>query len=521
MKRDPEPRLTRSGTELSGALRLWTEPLVLLALAFASLGWWYRATVASMIEQWRGNETFAHGFLILPISLWLIWGRREALARLRPQPSAWPLLPMAALGFIWLLGDLAEVQAVRQYAFVLMIPLTAWAILGARVTRAIAFPLAFLAFAVPFGEFLLPPLMSFTADFTVTALQLTGIPVYREGLYFTVPTGTWSVVEACSGLRYLIASLTLGCLYAYLSYRSWKYRFAFVSLSLAVPLLANGLRAYLIVLIGHFSNMRLAVGVDHLIYGWLFFGLVMLLLFWAGSFWREDLQPGAPLARELDSGGASRAPPLSKAVAIAISAALVAALWPVYAARIELAPESIPAVHLRPPVVAGWELTAPRVAFLPRYLGPRAVTSLWYEKDGQRVALFIGYYNHQNDQVKLVSSQNRLVGPKDHEWAAVATSHRALVSGPFRVRVNETSLRGTAQQLLVWDWFWVAGQYTGNPYLAKLLQAEARLMGKGDDSAVIIVYSPFDIGPERASAALQAFLSDALPALEKSLRDVR
>jgi exosortase len=137
---------------------------------------------------------------------------------------------MIGLGFSWLLADLAEVQVVRQYAFVLMIPFTVWAVLGTRVARAITFPLVFLIFAVPFGEFLLPPLMQFTADFTVTALQLTGIPVYREGLYFTIPTGSWSVVEACSGLRYLIASITLGSLYAYLTYRSWKYRVAFVIL---------------------------------------------------------------------------------------------------------------------------------------------------------------------------------------------------------------------------------------------------------------------------------------------------
>ena len=86
--------------------------------------------------------------------------------------------------------------------------------MGLEVARTIAFPLAFTLMAVPIGEFLLPNLMNQTADFTVAALRLTGVPVYREGLYFTVPTGRWSVVEACSGLRYLIASLTLGLLFA-------------------------------------------------------------------------------------------------------------------------------------------------------------------------------------------------------------------------------------------------------------------------------------------------------------------
>jgi hypothetical protein len=58
-----------------------------------------------------------------------------------------------------------------------------------------------------------------------------------------------------------------------------------------VPVIANGLRAYMIVMIGHLSSMQLATGVDHIIYGWLFFGLVMFLMFWIGSYWREDTEP--------------------------------------------------------------------------------------------------------------------------------------------------------------------------------------------------------------------------------------
>ena len=96
------------------------------------------------------------------------------------------------------------------------------------------FPLAFMLFAVPVGEFLVPPMMEFTADFTVAAIRLTGIPVFREGLFFTLPTGAWSVVEACSGVRYIIASLTLGCLYAYLSYVSYLKRSNFYSVCFVV-----------------------------------------------------------------------------------------------------------------------------------------------------------------------------------------------------------------------------------------------------------------------------------------------
>ncbi len=80
-----------------------------------------------------------------------------------------------------------------------------------------------------------------------------------------------------------------------MTYRSLARRIAFVALSLIVPIFANGIRAYLIVMTGHLSDMSLAVGVDHLIYGWIFFGFVMMLLFWIGSIWREDDKRGNTL----------------------------------------------------------------------------------------------------------------------------------------------------------------------------------------------------------------------------------
>src|SRR5205814_10510601 len=134
-------------------------------------------------------------------------------------------------------------------------------------------------------------------------LRWSGVPVYREANHFIIPSGAWSVVEACSGIRYIIASVMVGTIYAAIAYRSTRRRVAFLAASVLVPILANWLRAYMIVMLAHLSSNKIAVGVDHLIYGWIFFGLVMVLLFWVGSFWREDdapegigLDPSAALA---------------------------------------------------------------------------------------------------------------------------------------------------------------------------------------------------------------------------------
>ena len=159
--------------------------LTILTVA-AILGVYYKTTW-SMIEIWERSDTFAHGFLIFPFSAYLIWGQRKYLSAFQPQPNLMGLLVLAALGFSWLLATLASVLVLEQFFLITMIPAVVWTILGSRIVRELAFPLVYLLLAVPFGEALIPPLIDFTADFTVKALQLTGIPVYREGSFFYHP----------------------------------------------------------------------------------------------------------------------------------------------------------------------------------------------------------------------------------------------------------------------------------------------------------------------------------------------
>ncbi len=250
--------------------RPWQRPGLLLVLLLAWTLFWFRDTASAMVGIWWRSDTFTHCFLVVPIVLWLVWHKRKLLSQLQPKPNAWGLGLLALTALAWLMGDLVAMNALTQLALVTMLIVLVFTLLGTAVTRALGFALAFLFFAVPLGEFAMPQLMQWTAYFTVQALRLTGIPVYNEGLQFVIPSGSWSVIEACSGVRYLIASLTVGTLFAYINYQSLHRRLIFVGVSIIVPVIANWMRAYLIVMLGHVFGNQHAVGVDHLIYGWLF-----------------------------------------------------------------------------------------------------------------------------------------------------------------------------------------------------------------------------------------------------------
>ena len=283
LKRDPLPLSIPSGRAGVGEAAGWRVALPALGLAVAFIGLCYAGTMRSMVDTWSRSDTFAHGFVVFPLSLWLVWRLRGTLRTLEPAPS-WIALPLlAGAGFAWLVGQFAVVNALSQAAFVAMLVLTVPAILGVRVARAMMFPLGFLFFAVPIGDFLLPTLMDRTADFTVPPCGPPACRFTARDCSSSLPTGRWSIVEACSGVRYLIASLMVGTLFAYLNYRANWRRWVFVGVSIVVPIVANWLRAYFIVLLGHLSNNTLAAGVDHVVYGWVFFGVVMLLMFWIGS----------------------------------------------------------------------------------------------------------------------------------------------------------------------------------------------------------------------------------------------
>lgn len=501
-------------------------PLLALGIGVTALFAFYWRTFYAMVEIWERSETFAHGFLIFPISAYLIWRRRRELARLTPRPD-WRGLPvLAVIGFGWLLANVVDVRVIQQFAFIAMLIALTWSILGWKIIQEITFPLGFLFFAVPFGEFLIPPLMDFTADFTVMMIELTGIPVYREGTFFSIPSGDWSVVEGCSGLRYLIASITVGCLYAYLSYRSLWRRLAFVGLAIFFPVIANGLRAYMIVMIAHFSDMKLALGVDHYIYGWVFFGLVMLLMFWIGSFWQEDEPERGKSPGQADRGG-HKGPPLSGEVKLkshvltACIALLLLTIWPLHAAYLrDTALSKTAPVSLSLPAGKGvWRRVEGNLtSWEPRYLYPDVKANAVYSDGERQVELYVLYYRTQAQGKELVNSQNILIPQKHPVWKMPWEKTREVALSRKTLELREGILESARQKLLVWRWNWVSGRFTANDHWAKLLEARDKLLGHPRDAAGIVMAAEYGDTPERAAQILRDFSGEMLPAIKRSLQ---
>ncbi|MEK7317310.1 MAG: exosortase A, partial [Candidatus Eisenbacteria bacterium] len=285
-----------------GAPREWAVALPAFAVTLLAALLGYRQTVASLVNVWSHSDTFVYGFFVAPACIYLVWRSRDSLAPLWPRPYPLALIGLIPLGFAWLVGRAASTLLLEQVAFVAMVPVIAFAHFGPAVTRRLAFPLGFLFFSVPFGDFLQPKLMAITADFAEQALRWSGLTVAREGLYLILPNSRWQVLESCSGLRFTVAGAVLATLFAHLTYRSNVKRVAFIVSAIGVSIFANGVRAYVLILIGHLTQMRRGQGFDHYFYGWVVFTLLMTAWFMVGAAFR-DREPGeSPRNRaEVDS----------------------------------------------------------------------------------------------------------------------------------------------------------------------------------------------------------------------------
>ncbi len=509
----------------------WRWPLLALVLAWALLAVLYHGTIAAMVAIWDRSDTFAHAWVVPPISAWLVWRLRADLVPLQPGPAPhwlWGLLP---LGLLWLMGELAAANAATQFAvmgmFVLLVP----ALLGTEVARRIAFPLGFMFFAVPFGDFLTPWLMDRTADFTVLAVRASGIPVFREGLDFVIPSGSWSVVQACSGIRYLMASVMVGTLFAYLNYRSYARRWVFVGVAIVTPLVANWLRAYMIVMLGHLSGNTLAVGVDHLIYGWVFFGVIMLAMFMVGARWSEPDAAQEPAPAVVAAGYVALLPRWS---AVSVVTVLLLALPQVLRTHADDG-----GAHGEPelavPSLSGWSWRAePLSSWRPAFSNAAATLHGRYEPEqgGGAIGVFIGYYRDQRPGRQLVTSVNGVVNNElDHEWSRTASARAVLDTDAGALDWRVAELRGQAlsqvsgggslaPRLRVWQIYWIDGRPFTSDWQAKLYGAWRKLQGHGDDAAVLLVYADKEgAGPD--DMRLRAFLAAHWRTLDTALSGVR
>lgn len=490
----------------------WPAALAVTGVAIVVFLSLFASTVRTIVDQWLNSQSYSHGLLIVPVSLYLIWRRRHIVAAVAPRFFPLALVPLAGAAFVWLLGDVAGIQVVQHFALVGMLWMLVLAILGWEATRRIAFPLFFLVLAVPFGDVLTPPLQDVTAVMAVRLLEISGVPVHSDRLMIYIPSGSFIVAEACSGLRFLTSSIAIGVLGANLFYRTWWRRILFLTLSFVIPIIANGIRAYGIVLIAYLSDHTVAVGVDHIVYGWVFLSFVTLCLLGVGMTFRERHDDLA----DFQTMPATPPPVLPPRFAMKLAAGAAAALFVVAAAPAYSAVAAyrggltaVPELDIAN-VRAPWAVTeTPTADWRPIYAGADAQWMRTFSDGAARVDLFVAYYRYQHQGAEVVSNANSNLG--DGDWRRTGGGRTTLILDGREFSVPyDVLMRGSAKRL-VWTWYWVDDTFAADPTYAKVLEVRGKLLGGDGRAAAFVASTPVDGSLREAEAVLRSFLKEAAP----------
>ncbi len=479
--------------------RAWRHALIRLVLVGVVVGLGFPDTWTDMARVWLASETFGHGAAVLPISVWLLWKSRAVWMSRCPEAS-WLGLPIVMLGAMaWLAAELAGVSVVAQYAALSILVGLIITCVGPALARQIRFPLVFLFFMVPAGEWLNGPLMEGTASATIAAVSAFGIPVFRDGMFFSLPTGQWSVVEACSGLRYVLVSAMLGVLFAYLNFRSLSRQIVFIAAALTLAVVANWMRAALIVAIGHLSDMRWGTGEDHVWYGWAFFGVVMFGLFWMGARWREEAVPeseGKPQDPSRDPTRSSaikvfpgRTTSLRAANLTVLLGLLTTLAAPVLAHRL---------MHVTPrllePALQSAALKIEPLSTLQIPVSVRGARGVLSGQDPahEGLELTLAYFADQSAGHEMIAHGNGLPSTTPG-WTRTSVTQTHWVGSGARMPIRVLSYRSSVQpQELrhVLLFYVVSERVLATETAAKFQTAWALLRGRGDHSMLVAVSVP-------------------------------
>ncbi|MCC2975609.1 exosortase A [Sphingomonas sp. PL-96] len=479
----------------------WPRALALLAAVWVGLLLLLRRDVAHMLGIWWKSTTYSHCLFVPPILAWLVWQRRAELAQLVPQAWRPGLLPVAMGGFLWLLGDAAAVALFRHAGLVTMLAGAVIALLGPNVARGLAFPLGYMAFLVPFGDFLEAPLQAVTVRQTMALLHLLGVPAMVDGVLITIPNGYFEVAEACSGTKFVIAMAAYGVLVANVCFVRWRRRAAFLGMALVVPVLANGIRAAGTIYAAHLTSVEAATGFDHIVYGWVFFALVMAAVMAVGWRW-FDRDPDAPWF----DPAALRAPvrhtlPLPLASALVLAIALVFAGW-----GSAIAGRAAPlraAVALPQP--AGWRQVpaGDAVPWIPNFPGAdRFLLGHYADGQGRRIDLAIALYAGQHEGKELVGFGQGAIRENDR-WVRVEDLPPIAGSSGLRMTAPGPVERQT------FTWYHLGEVTTGSARRVKAETLRIKLLGGSPMAAAVLVSAHG--GGKDARAAAEAFVAAAGP----------
>lgn len=503
------------GATPTGFVYGWPQAIAVLGAALLALGFVGAADIAQILEIWLVRSAYRHCPLVFLMSLYLIWQMRSDLGRATPRPFLGALLLCVGAGALWLIGMASELALLRHVALFGLLLSCVLLFLGKGVTRLMQFPLGYLAFAIPFGEEIVPFLQVQTAHISIALLPIFEIPAFLNGTQIATPNGLYRVAEACAGVQFLMAMLAYGALLGVHLFSTWRRRLAFLLLCVVVPILANGIRAFVTIYVGYQTTPSMAAGFDHIVYGWFFFaGIMLAMTVMALPFsdtTRGGVSAGPGQFKPMKGDDAPANAPVLAAAVLAFM--LLMAGLPLWAISMARAPVLDMERPLALPQFPGWKQISikPNSDWQPRYEGADQIAYAQYESpSGGRVDVVLAVYGAQREGSELVGHGLGAAADVAGAWIWSGRGPSLASRKAFGPVQRDILLSAQGGRRLVLTQYHIAGGVTGSMAGVKWQMVKARLFGGAQSSAALMLSARLQPGLD-VSADILAFQAEMGP----------
>ncbi len=241
----------------------------------------YFPVVNNIWEYSFDDGTYSHAFFIPVITAYLYYQlfiQNKLVLREKPHTITLILLIITTLLFNFFI----YAQFPSAYRILIIVVITSAIASAFKVHWKVLFPSLFLIFLLPIWGVLTPFLQNLSTYVVTHFMRLSHIPTFVEGNLIAIPEGVFEIAGGCSGLRYLLVSLTISSLFTFLNFNKLRQGVIFIIIAVAGALIVNWIRIIILIFVGHYTNMESDLMHDHNMLGWYLYIPFMFLLFHIG-----------------------------------------------------------------------------------------------------------------------------------------------------------------------------------------------------------------------------------------------
>ncbi len=482
----------------------------------------YHSTVYGLYDLWvlSDSGTYTHGVLLLGVSIYFFYktwlAERNALS---VQPNTIGFVFLVSTSIAWFLVALADVAVMEEILLVFIFLFIVWAIFGYKNALKFSFPILLIICAIPVWDILQGVwLQKATAEVATIMLKAIGINSYRDGVYIHIPAGKFQVAETCSGMRQLVAAISLGFIYGYMNNFRIVALFAYTFLIAIVSFFINSIRIFIVVIAGELTEMQhYFVRKDHVTLGWVLFGIGIFLFIWLSNVVLRASHKDEVAVETISEGKCEASEKPRHQYLVMVLVLLGLSTGPALAFFHSINKNEWKGSLVIPSVFDDWQLKSKEGDYRPHFINGDVVYEGIYENSAKEtVYCYVGYFWDQEQGRELIASFNTV--EDKGKWKKVSSIQNEVYISGKKIKIQETLLKSSVgRKKLVWNWYVLAGNLqTSRPDMAKLFGIWGELIGKPGSASFLVATDVVD-NESNARLRLKNFLDKSLVEVETAI----